>query len=153
MITSRLDGTERSQDIEERVMSPQSLPLFVFSNRWLTYDKADPCFPLELFEEIACFVAGENHYGTLAALCATSKSMAEGLKGIMYETVVCNDRLLKRLRNGQADKERSEDLRHIKSVPVLARSHSSDSPWQIHHRRQVNLWLTGSIDRYSLPKH
>jgi hypothetical protein len=65
-------------------------------------------------EEIACSVAGENDYGTLASLCATSKSMAQGLKGIMYETVVCNDELLERLRLGQSDHEGSENFRHVK---------------------------------------
>jgi hypothetical protein len=76
--------------------------------------KASPCLPLDIFEEIACFLAGENHFGTLAALCATSKLIARELKGVMYETIVCNDALADRLKASKADEEGCEESRHIK---------------------------------------
>jgi hypothetical protein len=60
----------------------------------MIYLQASPSFPIEIFAEIACFVAGANEFGTLASLCATSKLMLQELKRVLYETVICDDALL-----------------------------------------------------------
>lgn len=69
---------------------------------------------MEIFGEIASFVAGANEFGTLASLCATSKSMSQELKGILYKTVVWNDALLRRLRENYAVGECPLEFKHIK---------------------------------------
>jgi hypothetical protein len=80
------------------------------------YLQSSFALPIEIFGEIACFVAGENDFGTLAALCATSKLMSRELKGILCETVVCDEGLLQRLKLSQAVEEGREEFRHTKCV-------------------------------------
>jgi hypothetical protein len=85
-------------------------------------------FPVEIFGEISSFVAGENDFGTLASLCATSKLMARELKGFLYETVVINDGFLHRLRSSRDDEDDFQELRHVKYVVcLLPGTLSSDS--------------------------
>jgi hypothetical protein len=70
--------------------------------------------PIEIFDEIACFVAGENNFGTLASLSATSKLMAQELKRVLYETIVWDAALMRRLRRRKAKGKLAEEIQHVK---------------------------------------
>lgn len=83
-------------------------------NSLTSISQAGPAFPIELFESIACFVAGANDFGTLASLCATSSLMAQELIKVLYETVFWTDALLERLGPDQTDEGSFEVRRHIK---------------------------------------
>jgi hypothetical protein len=80
----------------------------------MVFSKSSPVFPVEIFDEIACFVAGENNFGTLAALSATSKLMSQELKRVLYETIVWNAALIRRFVASRVDGQPADEIRHVK---------------------------------------
>lgn len=47
--------------------------------------------PLDILLNIAGFVAGSNHYGTLLAFCYMSKRIKKETESIFYETVLISE--------------------------------------------------------------
>lgn len=82
-----------------------------------------PKLPLELLVSIACFLAGDNLYGTLLALCMTSKCIREETRPVLYETVEMNDPEVL-----YSEEEEPHDYRYTKYVRTPATSHSTLNP-------------------------
>jgi hypothetical protein len=80
----------------------------------MVLSQSSPALPLEILEEIACFVAGENNFGTLAALSATSKLMSQELKRVLYETIVWNAALIRRFVSSRVAGQPADEIRHVK---------------------------------------
>jgi hypothetical protein len=77
--------------------------------------QTDIVLPIEVWVNIASFVAGANDFPELAALCATSYKMKTEITPILYETVIWNDSFQKRLHESPNGLEAPE-LRHVKYV-------------------------------------
>jgi hypothetical protein len=80
----------------------------------MVLSKVSPVFPIEIFEEIGCFAAGENNFGTLAALSVTSRLMSQELKRVLYETIVWDTALIRRFVSSDFAGQPADEIRHVK---------------------------------------
>jgi hypothetical protein len=71
-------------------------------------------FPIEVLVNIARFLAGDNSYGTLAALCVSSKRTHHEVQPILFETVVWDGRLTEQFVAGKETGEWPKFWEHIK---------------------------------------
>lgn len=53
---------------------------------------------------IADFLAGANHYGTLSSFCLISKRLKEETKPVLYETIFLSEQEIKRCEEGRTRK-------------------------------------------------
>jgi hypothetical protein len=67
---------------------------------------------------IAAFVAGANDFGTLSAMCQTSKWMLQECERTLYETVEWDAGLMKRFEEGKRLGQYRKQFDHIKCVVV-----------------------------------
>jgi hypothetical protein len=65
---------------------------------------------------IADFVAGANDFGTLAALCQTSRLMLQECERTLYETVEWDESLMERFEEGKRTGQYPRQFDYIEYV-------------------------------------